>query len=65
MLKPFDIDRAIKDTRACNDIVNFNHACAALMSIPVADTLHAYLRKEGRHDGYEAGDRGMESLNIV
>ena len=65
MPQTFDIDRARKDTRACNDIVHFNNAGAALMPIPVADALHDYLRKEEHHGGYETSDSEIETLNNV
>ena len=46
-LDEFDIIRARKETIACEDIVHFNNAGAALMPIPVSDVLHGYLDKEG------------------
>ena len=49
----FDIERARRDTRACQEIIHFNNAGASLMPAPVADCLHSYLHKEERLGGYE------------
>ncbi len=59
----FNIARARADTRHCEDIVHFNNAGAALMPRPVADTLHAYLRREERIGGYETAEEEREALD--
>ena len=59
----FDINRARRDTKACEEIVHFNNAGAALMPIPVTDVLHAYLNKEERFGGYETAVDEEELLN--
>ncbi|MEM7112681.1 MAG: aminotransferase class V-fold PLP-dependent enzyme [Chloroflexota bacterium] len=62
MNRSFDIKKARKETRACNDLVHFNNAGAALMPIPVAQALHAYLDKEERMGGYETANEEKEAL---
>ena len=62
---PFDIQRARKDTRACNDIIHFNNAGASLMPAPVSDALHRYLQSEEMLGGYETQDRYAENLDRV
>ena len=59
----FDIARARADTRACEDIVHFNNAGAALMPAPVADCLHEYLHLEERLGGYETADHQAGQLD--
>ena len=49
----FDTARARRDTRACENVIHFNNAGAALMPAPVADYLHEYLRREEAIGGYE------------
>ncbi len=49
----FDIGRARKETRYCDEIIHFNNAGSALVPIPVAEQLHAYLHQEERMGGYE------------
>jgi cysteine desulfurase/selenocysteine lyase len=62
MENSFDIERARKDTRGCEDIVHFNNAGSSLMPIPVADALHSYLYKEELAGGYETADDEDETL---
>ncbi len=62
MENSFDIERARKDTRGCEDIVHFNNAGSSLMPIPVADALHSYLNKEELAGGYETADDEDETL---
>ncbi len=59
----FDIDRARKDTLACEDIIHFNNAGSALMPIPVSDVLHNYLYKEEQIGGYETATEESETLS--
>ncbi len=56
MNNSFDIKRARKDTRACENIVHFNNAGSSLMPIPVTDVLHTYLHKEEQAGGYETAE---------
>jgi cysteine desulfurase/selenocysteine lyase len=58
----FDVARARRDTRACEEIVHFNNAGASLMPIPVADCLHAYLHKEEQVGGYETAQAEQAQL---
>ena len=59
----FDIARARKEIRACEDIVHFNNAGSSLMPIPVADALYDYLRKEEQFGGYETADFEAAALD--
>ncbi len=49
----FDIDRARRETRACENLIHFNNAGSSLMPSPISDTLHAFLTKEEEFGGYE------------
>ena len=62
MSKPFDIERARAETRACEDIVHFNNAGSSLMPICVADYLHEFLNLEERIGGYETVEREHDAL---
>lgn len=62
MTAGFDVARARRDTRACEEIVHFNNAGASLMPAPVADALHAYLRKEEQIGGYETANAEQAQL---
>ncbi len=59
----FDIDRARKDTLACEDVIHFNNAGSALMPTPVSRLLHDYLYKEERFGGYETADAESIALD--
>ena len=59
----FDIARARRETRYCEEVVHFNNAGAALMPVPVADYLHEYLDQEEACGGYETADYRAEALN--
>ena len=63
MKSEFNIKRARAETRACEDIVHFNNAGAALMPIPVSDLLHEYLYQEERFGGYETATKEHEALD--
>ncbi len=63
MSDDFDIDRARKETLACEDIIHFNNAGSSLMPIPVSDVLHNYLYKEEHMGGYETADDESASLD--
>lgn len=58
----FDIDRARRDTRGCEQVVHFNNAGSSLMPAPVADALREYLHQEEMRGGYETADRNREQL---
>ena len=58
-----NIDKARKDTPACEDLTHFNNAGASLMPLPVTNALHEYLESEARIGGYETADRYADSLN--
>jgi selenocysteine lyase/cysteine desulfurase len=63
MAEPFDIARARRDTRACEGLIHFNNAGAALMPIPVADALHTYLQQEEQIGGYETAAAAQAQLD--
>jgi selenocysteine lyase/cysteine desulfurase len=62
MTKPFDIDRARSETRACEDITHLNNAGSSLMPAPVADYLIDFLRLEENIGGYETVERQAVAL---
>ena len=49
----FDIDRARRETRGCEQAIHFNNAGSAMTPAPVADYLQAYLRDDEIKGGYE------------
>lgn len=59
---PFDIARARRDTRGCEEVIHFNNAGASLPPATVADALYAYLRQEELEGGYEVMARRGEEL---
>ena len=65
MTIPFDIERARKDTVACDEIIHFNNAGASLMPSPVSEALHSYLESEEHIGGYETEALYSNSLNRV
>ncbi len=58
----FDIERARKETPACEDIIHFNNAGASLMPLPVTNALTGYLESEAKFGGYETANLFDESL---
>lgn len=58
----FDIDRARRETRGCEQVIHFNNAGSALPPSPVQDYLYAYLREEEMRGGYETADRRRDEL---
>ena len=58
-----DLNRARKDTPACENIIHFNNAGASLMPLPVSKALQEYLDSEARIGGYETADRYAEPLH--
>lgn len=63
MVESFDIKRAREETKYCDEVIHFNNAGAALMSIPVATQLYDYLHQEERIGGYETADRNVDLLD--
>ena len=61
-LSDFDIDRARRETRGCEDAVHFNNAGSALTPAPVADYLYAYLRDDEVKGGYETAAARHDEL---
>jgi selenocysteine lyase/cysteine desulfurase len=59
----FDVNKARGDTRACQNIIHFNNAGAALMPAPVSDCLHQYLDKEEQIGGYETQNEEQALLS--
>ena len=58
----FDVERARRETRGCEEIIHFNNAGASLPPIPVADAFYAYLREEEEQGGYEVMARRAAEL---
>ncbi len=63
MTDNFDIERARKDTRACEDVVHFNNAGSSLMPAPVADAFREFLNQEEMTGGYETAERNAQQLD--
>ncbi len=61
----FDIQRARRETRACEDLVHFNNAGASLMPSPVSDALHRFLEWEETTGGYETEKNQSQALENV
>lgn len=59
----FDVERARRETRYCNDLVHFNNAGASLMPVSVTDVLRHYLDLEERYGGYEVEAREQTRLD--
>ncbi len=58
----FDLARARRETRGCEELIHFNNAGASLPPATVADALHDYLRDEELHGGYEVMARREAEL---
>lgn len=58
----FDIRRARLDTPACENLLHFNNAGAALMPQPVLDAQIAHLNLEAQIGGYEAYNDRLEAI---
>ena len=59
----FDIQRARRETRGCEQRIHFNNAGASLPPIPVVDALCGYLREEELQGGYEVMARRAAALD--
>lgn len=58
----FPLQEVRAQTRGCHDVCHFNNAGASLMSAPVADRLHDWLRDEERRGGYEVAAERADEL---
>jgi cysteine desulfurase/selenocysteine lyase len=59
----FDVARARRETRGCEQRIHFNNAGASLPPIAVADALYSYLHEEEEQGGYEVMDRRAAELD--
>jgi cysteine desulfurase/selenocysteine lyase len=57
-----DLQRARLDTPACENLIHFNNAGAALMPQRVVDSLIAHLNLEAQIGGYEAYNAKLEAI---
>ena len=62
---PFDIERARRQTPACEEVIHFNNAGAALMPLPVLDAVVHHLRLEARIGAYEAYEQELDRIEHV
>ena len=63
MTPRFDVERARRETRGCEERIHFNNAGASLPPIPVADALYDYLHEEEEQGGYEVMARRAAELD--
>jgi len=63
MVSGFDILRARRETRGCEQLIHFNNAGASLPPAPVADALYHYLHEEELQGGYEVMSRRAAELD--
>lgn len=61
----FDIERARRETPACEGLVHFNNAGASLMPEPVVRTIVGHLSREAEIGGYEAEDEAHPRLEAM
>jgi cysteine desulfurase / selenocysteine lyase len=59
---PFDIERARRETPACEEIIHFNNAGAGLMPEPVLDAVVGHLQREARIGAYEAYEKELDRI---
>jgi cysteine desulfurase / selenocysteine lyase len=59
---PIDLQRARLDTPACENLIHFNNAGAALMPQRVLDSVIAHLNLEAQIGGYEACQAQIEAI---
>jgi cysteine desulfurase / selenocysteine lyase len=58
----FDLQRARRDTPACEEVIHFNNAGAALPPQIVLDSLIAHLKLEAQIGGYEAYSANLDAI---
>jgi len=58
----FDIERARRETRGCEQAIHFNNAGSAMTPAPVADYLYEYLRDDEVKGGYETAAARHDAL---
>lgn len=63
MSPDFDLARARRETRGCEQQIHFNNAGASLPPAPVADALYGYLHDEEVYGGYEVMARRSAELD--
>lgn len=63
MRPEFDLARARRETRGCEQQIHFNNAGASLPPAPVADALYGYLHEEEVYGGYEVMARRVAELD--
>ncbi len=61
-MRPFDVARARRETRGCEERIHFNNAGASLTPAPVADAFYNYLHEEEEQGGYEVMARRAAEL---
>ncbi|HLX93873.1 MAG TPA: hypothetical protein VKR32_19450, partial [Puia sp.] len=59
-----DIDQIRDDTPACQNIIHFNNAGAALMPRQVANAIRDYIWEEENGGGYETAEKRWIELNM-
>jgi cysteine desulfurase / selenocysteine lyase len=65
MSKPFDIERARRDTPAASHVLHFNNAGAALMPAPVLQAQLRHLQLEAETGGYEAAAATDDRIEAI
>jgi selenocysteine lyase/cysteine desulfurase len=60
-----DLARARRDTPACDTVLHFNNAGAALMPQPVVDSVIHHLQREAHLGGYEAAEEAHSAVEHV
>jgi len=63
MNREFNLEKARRETRGCEQRIHFNNAGASLTPAPVADALYRYLREEEEQGGYEVMARRAAELD--
>ncbi|MFW9855059.1 MAG: aminotransferase class V-fold PLP-dependent enzyme [Candidatus Thorarchaeota archaeon] len=63
--KEIDVEKARLDTPACENVIHFNNAGAALMPKPVLNSLIGHLNLEATIGGYEAESREKKKIEAV